>query len=827
MATGEGIGSELGRGWSHGLGADMRYALRQLRSAPGFALTAVLTLALTVGLAATVFSVFDAVLVRPLPFGHVSELMDVRTIAPEGYSQPASWPEYKFWRDNVARVLDIAGFQETTANLQAGAQPIPVHALGVSANFFRVMDVHPVLGRVIGAGQGEHGNTSVAVLSYAMWQKRFGGQASVIGSKVDLNGAPLTVIGVTPAGFRFPLAQPEQIYVPVLAVPEFAAMLNLAGDHWLSNIARLQPGITREQAESAMQPVLLAYAHQQNEADLLKRRMHLVPIAKSLLGQTSGLVESLALAVLAVLVLGCVNIAGLMLARGLRRERELALRAALGASRLRLARQLMVELCLLALGGTIGGFAFAAGLLAATRSLLIAALDRGADVHLNLMVFAASMAAALLTLLLAGLLPLRQILSVAPAAALRSGSQSAGSSRGRNRLRSSFLAAQVALAMLLLMTSALLLAALHGARTTVLGFRPDHLLLEEVALTPGRVDAGSPYTLFYQPLLAKLKALPGVTDAALTSRMPLSGSGNNNSEVSVEGEPPAAAGQDTLADVNFVSPGYFPTMGLRLLHGRVLEDGLDGHGTQDVVVNQAFVRRFLKPGEDPVGRKINAWGGMPIVGVVSDMRQGLFEPIMPEFDMLPSGLPADPQMSAVLRDTNVVMRTGLPPAQLREPLRLAMASVDPTAPYRPAMTMDDVMAEVLTLQRLENWLFGSFGALSLLLALVGLYGLVSQEVEQSRRAIGIRMALGAARGRVLRDTLQRVAVVSGCGVAIGAALSYASQQVLRAIMPKMAPHALLLGIGLACAMELLAVWAAFAPARRAASVDPVEVLRAE
>jgi putative ABC transport system permease protein len=827
MATGEGIGSELGRGWSHGLGADMRYALRQLRSAPGFALTAVLTLALTVGLAATVFSVFDAVLVRPLPFGHVSELMDVRTIAPEGYSQPASWPEYKFWRDNGARVLDIAGFQETTANLQAGAQPIPVHALGVSANFFRVMDVHPVLGRVIGAGQGEHGNTSVAVLSYAMWQKRFGGQASVIGSKVDLNGAPLTVIGVTPAGFRFPLAQPEQIYVPVLAVPEFAAMLNLAGDHWLSNIARLQPGITREQAESAMQPVLLAYAHQQNEADLLKRRMHLVPIAKSLLGQTSGLVESLALAVLAVLVLGCVNIAGLMLARGLRRERELALRAALGASRLRLARQLMVELCLLALGGTIGGFAFAAGLLAATRSLLIAALDRGADVHLNLMVFAASMAAALLTLLLAGLLPLRQILSVAPAAALRSGSQSAGSSRGRNRLRSSFLAAQVALAMLLLMTSALLLAALHGARTTVLGFRPDHLLLEEVALTPGRVDAGSPYTLFYQPLLAKLKALPGVTDAALTSRMPLSGSGNNNSEVSVEGEPPAAAGQDTLADVNFVSPGYFPTMGLRLLHGRVLEDGLDGHGTQDVVVNQAFVRRFLKPGEDPVGRKINAWGGMPIVGVVSDMRQGLFEPIMPEFDMLPSGLPADPQMSAVLRDTNVVMRTGLPPAQLREPLRLAMASVDPTAPYRPAMTMDDVMAEVLTLQRLENWLFGSFGALSLLLALVGLYGLVSQEVEQSRRAIGIRMALGAARGRVLRDTLQRVAVVSGCGVAIGAALSYASQQVLRAIMPKMAPHALLLGIGLACAMELLAVWAAFAPARRAASVDPVEVLRAE
>jgi putative ABC transport system permease protein len=268
-------------------------------------------------------------------------------------------------------------------------------------------------------------------------------------------------------------------------------------------------------------------------------------------------------------------------------------------------------------------------------------------------------------------------------------------------------------------------------------------------------------------------------------------------------------------------------MGLRLLQGRLLQDGLDGHGTMHIVVNQAFVKRFFKPGEDPIGRKTISWGGMTIVGVVSDMRQGLFQPVMPEFEMLPTGLPADPELGAVLRDTNVVMRTALRPAQLRGPLRLAMASIDPTVPFRPAMTMDDIRAEVLTLQRLENWLFGSFGALSLLLALVGLYGLVSQEVEQSRRAIGIRMALGASRGRVLRHTLQRVAVVAGCGVAIGAALSYASQQVLRSIMPKMAPHALLLGVALACAMELLAVWAAFAPARRAASVDPVEVLRAE
>jgi putative ABC transport system permease protein len=805
---------------------DIRYALRQLRTAPGFAITAILTLALSIGLAATVFSVFDAVLIRPLPFGHTNRLMDVKTHSPEGYQQPASWPEYRFWRDNSAKVINLAGYTETTANLQAGGAPFPVHALGVTTNFFQVVDVRAFLGRTFLPSEGEHGHSDVAMLSYSLWQHRFGGDRSILGHVVEYDGHPLTVIGIAPAGFRFPLAQIEQIFVPMPVTSGFAGYEEAVGSHWMRSIARLQPGVTREQAQGAMRSVLLAYAATQaNDPTLPSRRLQLVPIGESLLGQTSALVSELTLAVLAVLLLGCVNIAGLMLARGLRRERELAVRTALGASRLHLARQLIVEICLLAFAGTLGGFAFAAGLLAATRALLITALDRGSEVHLNLLVFAAALLASLLTLLLAGLLPLRQVFSVAPTAALRSGTQSAGSSRGRNRLRTGFLVAQVALAMLLLTTSALLLSSLHSLRSVNLGFHLDHLLLEEVALTPGGANQANPYTLFYRPLLDKLKATPGVADAAIISMMPLQNYGMN-SEIKIAGEPPAPSGQNTLAEIRFVSPEYYKTIGARLIRGRLPSDAIDNPTTSNVIVNQAFVRRFFRPGEDPIGRKLDFGSPEIIVGVTSDLRQDLFEPQLPEFDLPLSSLPGKDAFG-VARDVELLLHTTLPAAALRDTVHRAMAEVDPTVPFRPALTMDDVLSESLTMQRLENWLFGAFGLLALILALVGLYGLVSQEVAQSRREIGIRMALGASRYRVLSTTLRRVAIVAGGGVVAGVLLSLASRQLLNALLPVHAAHQLALYLLLACVMELLALWAAWAPARRAASIDPVEVLRAE
>ena len=812
--------------WSASALRTLREALRGWRSTPGFTLTAILTLGFTVGLAAAVFSVFDAVLVRPLPYGDPARLLMPHTYSAQGYTQPAAWPEYKFWREQGARVLDIAAYSPGSANLQAVGDPVPAYLVGATDNFFSVLAAEPLLGRTFLPTEREHGRTDVAVLSYALWRNRFGGRADAVGSKVELDGHPATIVGVMRPGFRFPLEHAEQLYVPLASLPNFARWEGSAGTHWAPTVARLRPGVSLAEAAQAMNAVLLNYARTRpEEAELTKRRMQLLTAQEALLGKTGGLLQVLAMAVLAVLLLGCVNIAGLMLARGLRRERELALRSALGASRRQLARQLLTELCLLALAGTVCGFSLAALLLGATRTLLTTALDRGAEIALNLEVFAAALGAALGTLLLAGLLPLRQILRVAPASALRSGAAASGTSRASKRLRAVFLATQVALAMLLLVTAGLLINTFFGLRHQETGFALDHLLTEEINLSAGSGAAANPYPLYYQPLLDKLRAVPGVVDAGMVSIVPLQSAGYN-SEITIAGEPPAAPGQNTLAELRIVSPSYFHTMGAKLLRGRLLNDALDNTKTSNVVVNQSFVRRFFRPGEDPVGRKITNQGSV-IVGVVSDLRQDLFQPPLPEFDQAASSV--EPKDAAYLADMHLVLRTTLPPEQLTGALRRAMSLVDPMVPFRPAMTMDDVLGEQLTLERLENWLFGSFAALAVLLALVGLYGLVAQELEGSRRDIGIRMALGAGRGRVLRATLGRIALLTAAGLAVGGVCSFLSKQLLLSVIPGGVPFgkAAVLFAALAAAMELLALAIAFGPARRSASIDPVQVLRAE
>ncbi len=805
----------------------LREALRGWRSAPGFTLTAILTLGFTVGLAATVFSVFDAVLLRPLPYGQPARLLMPRTYSAQGYTQPAAWPEYKFWREQGSRVLDIAAYSDHTANLQAAGEPVPAYAVGATDNFFRVLGAEPLLGRTFLPSEREHGRTDVAVLSYALWRNRFAGRADAVGGKVEIDGHPATVIGVMRPGFRFPLEHAEQLYVPLASLPIFPTYENDAGSHWARTVARLQPGVSSAEAAQAMNAVLLNYAraHPDN-SELQKRRMQLLSAREALLGKTGGLLQVLAMAVLAVLLLGCVNIAGLMLARGLRRERELALRSALGASRVQLARQLLTELRLLALAGTVCGFGLAALLLAATRTLLVTALDRGAEITLNPEVFAAALGAALGTLLLAGLLPLRQILRVAPGSMLRSGAAASGTSRASKRLRAIFLAMQVALAMLLLVTAGLLINTFFSLRHQQIGFALDHLLTEEINLSAGSGAAANPYPLYYGPLLDKLRATPGMVDAGVVSIVPLQSSGYN-SEITIAGEPPAAPGQNTLAEIRFVSPSYFHTMGAKLLRGRLLDDASDRSGTSNIVVNQAFVQRFFRPGEDPIGRKF-AGDNSVIVGVVSNLRQDLFQPAMPEFDEAVSSL-EQKYAAAYLGHMHLVLRTALPPEQLTGALRRAMNSVDPTVPFRPAMTMDDVLGEQLTLERLENWLFGSFAALALLLALVGLYGLVAQELEQSRRDIGIRMALGAGRMRVLRAALGRIALLTAAGLAVGGVCSWLSKQLLLSVIPGgvAMSKAVLLFAALATAMELLALAIAFGPARRAASIDLVQVLRSE
>ena len=799
---------------------DLRFALRQLSRSPGFAVTAVLTLSLTVGLAATVFSVFDALLIRPLPYGQPDRIVVTVPRSPSGYTQPASSPEYQYWRAQNHSLSALAGYSTQTMNLLSPAGPAAIHAVHTTDNFFNALGVQPLLGRTFLPGENGRGRNDVVVLSYSLWKKSFGGRASVIGAKVDLDGRPMTVIGVMRAGFRFPLQSVDAAYAPFTGSQDD---LN-SSSHWMQTIARLKPGVGRAAAQADMTRVLADYAR--IHPDSKGRRMQLVPAAQYMLGQTGGLLKVLVLAVLAVLTLGCVNIAGLMLVRGLRRERELALRAALGASRAQLARQLFVEIALLAVAGTCGGAVAAWALLAAIRTLLVASLARGSDVALNPLVLLASLAAALGTLLVAGLLPARQLLSVSPADALRSGTSGAGSSRTQKRLGAVFIATQMALAMLLLVTSGLLLRSLSTLRGTDLGFQSDHLLVEDVNLSPATIKGRDLLHTFYNPLIERVRALPGVQSAAIINMLPVQDYGMN-SDVQIVGQPPAPRDREVLAELRFITPGYHQTTGTRLLRGRMFDERLDTATSQSVlVVNQAFVKKFFSPGEDPLGKHIVDNNKAMIVGVVSNQRQSLYEPPMAEMDYSVTQLPL-PAATDYLQEMQLVVRTSVDPLTLAEPLRRVMQQLDPGLPFRPVETMADIAGEALVLVRMESWLFGTFAVLAVLLAALGLYGLIAQQVEQGRRDIGVRMALGAQRWQVLLLLVRRVAAVSLAGLAAGLALSFALRRVIASVLTVRLQHELLFLTLLVAAMEAIALLACAAPALRAASVDPVEVLRAE
>ena len=455
---------------------DLGYSVRQLRRAPIFALTAILTLALAIGVSTSVFSVLDATIVRPLPYHDPDGIVSLRTTS-DGYTQPASWPQYLDWRRDNKTLSALAGFQVDSANLESDGGTDPVHAVDTTDNFFDVFQVKPLLGRTFAAGEDQAGRNDVVVLSYEMWQERFGASRDVVGHTLRVNGVVNTIVGVMPAGFRYPLTASHAIYRPFhLATTQ----ISNRGGHFLPTIGRLKPGVSLEQAQADMTRVFndLGRQYPDENGNAVKLRT----LAEATLGKTAAPLRVLTLAVLGVLLIGCVNVAGLLLARGVRRQREFGLRAAVGAGRGRLARQLLTESVLLSLVGAGVGVAFASGLLQAIRQLLIVSLARGADVHLNLTVLAATVVVALVTGAGAGVLPALRSSRIAPSLALRSGG-SAGTSRGQNRLRGGLIAVQIAVALGLLVCSGLLLRNLQAMRNTELGFDPEKLLSEEVFVT--------------------------------------------------------------------------------------------------------------------------------------------------------------------------------------------------------------------------------------------------------------------------------------------------------------------------------------------------------
>jgi putative ABC transport system permease protein len=801
---------------------DLHYALRQVRKAPGFAFAVVATLGLTVGLSTTVFSVLDAVFLRPLPYNEPGRIFSARTYSPQGYTQPASYPEYVDWRRETPAFSALAAYssyRSVNAELPTGAASL--HAVATSANFFDVFGVTPLIGRTFEPGEEEPGRNNVAVLSNEVWRGSFDGRRDAVGSKIKLDGRIYTVIGVMPSGFRFPISRTEAIYFP-LNMPE--QQRKARGNHWLPTVGRLAHGVSWQAAEQQFNSVLARLG--EAYPDSKGRRVKLMGLAAFTVGNSNDALRLLLYAVLTLAAIGCVNLAGLLIVRGVRLEREVAVRAALGAGRWRLIRHLLSDSVIYSLAGGALGVALAYGLLRATRILLANALSRGAESEINAGVLVASLALSVLTSLLAGLWPALRLSGASAATMLRSGARS-GMDRGQHRLRAAFVSTQVALALVLVVTSGLVFRALSRLQHADFGFDPSHILTAEIDLSPAAYEHRDAMVAFYQPLVERVRAIPGVLDAGLIQLVPIQNWGWN-SDVHIAGQPPSPPNEERLAEERLVTPGYFAVFADRLVRGRLLDEKLDTPTSpRVVVVNERFVERFIPPGTDPIGQAIEeGQDKITIVGVVRNIRQSIYDRPFAEADYLVSQLPA-PWKASMISTMQLLVRTAGPPEAITQDLRRTFASLDKSLPFRTPQTMDEVISGALTLERLENWLFGSFAALGLVLALIGLYGLVSHEVELSRRDIAIRIAVGATHTSIIAMVYRRVGLMVACGIACGALAAWAARRVLGtvvSIQPERDAAALLV---LAGVLVLVALLAALLPARRAATVDPMDSLRAE
>lgn len=802
---------------------DLHFALRQLRRSPGFAAIAIITLGLGVGSATAVFSVIDTVLLSPLPFAHQDRLVFPDTHAQAGYTQPWSYLSYIDARAQLGTFDALAGYSDfSKINLESPSGPVSLPSVKGTGNFFSVFGVKPLLGRTYVAGEDQPGRDTVAVLSYEVWQTNFGGRADVIGKTIRLDGTPHTVIGVMPAGFRFPLSARNAIYKPLIPDPKLKTS---RGSHWMRTVGLLKAGVPRLEAQADLTRVLADLARAYPDTDG-GRTARLVPLHESVTGQAAGPLRTLLLAVFALLAIACVNVAGLLLARGVKREREMALRAAVGAGRDRLIRQVVTEGLVLSAAGLAVGILLSWALLAAMRAFLIGAVARGADVQLNgaVLLFAVVLAAA--TSVAASLAPALRLSGADPNRALRSGG-SAGVSRGQHRLRSGFVITQVALSLVLLVVSGLLLRNLRALLNTPLGFEPSRILTTAIQLSPGEYEHRDPLSTFYRPLLDRVTHLPGVQAAGLINILPIQNWGSN-SDIHIAGQPPYPPQQEVLAEVRFATTGYFDAMGIKLLRGRMLSPAEDTPNLKvpNVLVNQAFRKKFFAHGGDPIGAQTDEGDKNNIVGLVTDVRQNLSAPPLAEMDWLIDEMDVKDHLGYLV-NTSLVVRSTADPKSLIPALRNAMHEVDPTVPFLAPETMTDIVSESLVFERMENWLFGIFAGFALLLAVIGLYGLTSHEVELRTRDIGVRMALGSTRARVVRDIVTRVAALMLGGIALGWVLTLALQRVLASVVELHAAHDAALLASLTLTLAVVGVAASLLPARRASTIDPIEALRGE
>ncbi len=793
---------------------DLRYAARAFRRSPGFAGTVIVIIALGIGANTAVFSVTDFMLIRPLPFAHPDRLVSVMESTPGYDSMELSPGNYRDWK-RLNRVAEGMGtYTSWTANLVDGGTPERVTQAIVSADLFPVLGVTPMIGRAFSAEDDVDGAPGTMVLSYEFWQQRFGGDASVVGRQVSLNDRPFTVLGVMPPDFRFPSTDVQLWTTERFGEDDYEDRTN----NFIIAVARLRPGVTVAQARADFVRVA-RQLEEQFPRENKDTSAHVTSLRGDLSRQAQFLLFALGGAAACVLLIVCANLANLLIARALGRRRELAVRAAMGAGRERLVRQLATESLVLAVaGGAIGVLVAMTAVPLLTQLVPISVpIAHPPSVDLRVMAFAAVLTIA--TGLVFGLIPVLRIGTGVDMAGLAEGARAGAGAK--ERVRSALVIAEVAASVVLLVSTGLLLRALMNVQAIDPGFRTDGVLTMRTDLPHPRYDATADRAAFYERVLTGVRALPGVRDAGYISGLPLV-RGGGIWGVGIKGQVVVRGGDS--ASLRFITPGYLDAMGIPVVRGRDVEsaDTLDRQNV--AVVSQSFVRQYF-PGRDPLGQTFNfALADRTIVGVVGDVKvRGLERQSEPQV-YLPYRQVRDGWLIGYF-PTDLAVRASGNLSALLAPIRAIVRNVDPELPISDVQTIDQVIAHTMASRDTQLRVLTIFAVLALLLAGIGIHGLLSFTVSQRTQEIGVRMALGADRLTILTMVgrqglaLVLVGVVAGCALAYGA--GRAMQSLLAGVAPNDAPTfavAIVVSAVLAIAGSLL-------PAMRAARVDPVTAIR--
>ena len=800
---------------------DLRYGVRMMLKSPGFTLVAVVTLALGIGANTAIFSVVNAVLLRPLSFKDSNQLVWFWENQPDFRHANISPADFLDFQAQTRAFEQITAFRQMDFTLTGDRQPEQIHGMIVSANYFSVLGAEVEAGRGFQPDDGRPGAARVAVLSHGFWQQRFGGDPNVIGKALTLSGQSVTVVGIAPPQLKTERA--ELWLNPRTVVPDQLFGVDrdpatIRGSHYLHSIGRLNPGATLQQAQDEIS----AIATRLEEQFPATNSGHTIELI-SLLDQTVGRLRPALLVLLGavglVLLIACVNVANLMLARATARHKEMALRMALGASRWRVVRQLLTEsLALATLGGACGSLLAVWGV-----DLLVAMspenIPRLHEIGVDRQVLGFTLLISLATGIIFGLAPALAASRPDLNEALKEGGRSATPGASRGRMRATLVIVEVALALLVLVGAGLLGKSFVRLRSVDPGFQPAKLLTMWLFLADARYTKEAPRLAFLKELNARLEALPGVEGVGIGDDLPIAGT-DTSTDLTVEGRE-ASGGEQLMSGVHVVNPRYLEAMGIPLLKGRTFTERDTSEAPEVVLVNETMARR-LWPGQEAVGKRIKLLGPnwAEVVGVVRDVKH--------------NGLNAEPTMDAYVSHLqapwpwmSVSLRSNLDPVALRASVRREVQAIDPNQAVANFKTMDQVIGESVGERRLSLVLFGLFGAVALLLAGVGIYGVMGYGVTQRTHEIGIRMALGAQTGDVLKLVVGQGMTLALAGVAAGLLGAFGLTRLMISLLFGVSATDTFTFVVIALVLAGVALLACYLPARRASRIDPMVALRYE